>query len=60
MRLESIQTQQTYRQSLIEAYRAEYGETKGNRWKYRYGVPEIIDKANLELKYLWENYEVSV
>lgn len=48
------QTMQTYRQSLIEAYRAEYGEIKGSRWKYRYGVPELIDKANLELKYLWE------
>ena len=60
MRLEPILTLNTYRQSLIEAYRAEYGEIKGSRWKYRYGVPEIIDKANLELKYLWENYEVSV
>ncbi len=54
MRLESIQTQQTYRQRLIEAYRAEYGEIKGSRWKYRYAVPELIDKANLELKHLWE------
>jgi hypothetical protein len=44
----------TYRQSIIDDYRKEYGEYKG-RWKYRYGVPEIIDKANLELKYLWEN-----
>lgn len=60
MKLVPIQTLNTYRQSLIEAYRAEYGEIKGARWKYRYGVPELIDKANLELKYLWENYEVSV
>ncbi len=57
MRLEPPTMRQelkTYRQSIIDDYRKEYGEYKG-RWKYRYGVPEIIDKANLELKYLWEN-----
>ena len=45
---------QTYRQSIVDDYRESYGELKGNRWRYRYGVSEIIDKANLELKYLWD------
>lgn len=55
MRLVLRQELQTYRQGIIDAYRENYGELKGRRWKYKYGVPEIIDKANLELKYLWEN-----
>ncbi len=44
-----------YTKRIRNAYRSSYGEERKGRWYFRYNTPEIIDKANLELKYLWEN-----
>ena len=48
--------QSTYLQRLKDAYYASYGELKGDgKYRYRLSIADLIDKANLELKYIWEN-----
>lgn len=42
----------TYRGQLIESYKVAYGDEEG---RYRYSTLELMDKADMELRYMWES-----